>query len=174
MPMELHRGLLDRTAAIIIRAMRLLTGLLLVVAVPLSHLPVGARATPAHSIAAPTIAEEIQAMETRWNEARAHADVATLDRILVDDWTVTHANGTTDSKAKYLADLRSGARKFSGPVTVSDLVVRAYGDTAVAAGSSQSTVTLNGQPQGGALHFTRVYVKRNGAWRMIVTQATPR
>jgi ketosteroid isomerase-like protein len=174
MPMELHRGLLDRTAAIIIRGMRLLTGLLLVVAVPLSHLPVGARATPAHAIAAPTIAEEIQAMETRWNEARAHADVATLDRILVDDWTVTHANGTTDSKAKYLADLRSGARKFSGPVTVSDFVVRAYGDTAVAAGSSQSTVTLNGQPQGGALHFTRVYVKRNGAWRMIVTQATQR
>jgi uncharacterized protein DUF4440 len=89
MPMELHHGLLDRTAAIIIRAMRLLTGMLLVVAVPLSHL-------------------------------------------------------------------------------------RAYGDTAVAAGSSQSSVTLNGQPQGGALHFTRVYVKRNGAWRMIVTQATQR
>ena len=113
-------------------------------------------------------------METRWNEARARADVATLDRILVDDWTVTHANGTTDSKAQYLADLRSGARKFSGAVAVSDFVVRAYGDTAVAAGSSQSTVTLNGQPQGGALHFTRVYVKRNGAWKMIVTQATAR
>ena len=77
-------------------------------------------------------------------------------------------------EAKYLADLRSGARKFGGPVTVSDFVVRVYGDTAVAAGSSQSTVTLNGQPQGGALHFTRVYVKRNGAWKMIVTQATQR
>src|SRR5262245_17997166 len=96
--MTAAKNRLNRTAAIIIRAMRLLTGLLLVVAVSLSHLPVGARATPAHSIAAPTIAEEIQAMETRWNEARAHADVATLDRILVDDWTVTHANGTTDSK----------------------------------------------------------------------------
>jgi ketosteroid isomerase-like protein len=158
--------------------MRLLTGLLLVVAVPLSHLPARARATSRApdqpEVRRRRFAEEIQAMETRWNEARAHADVATLDRILVDDWTVTHANGTTDSKAKYLADLRSGARKFSGPVTVSDFVVRAYGDTAVAAGSSQSTVTLNGQPQGGALHFTRVYVKRNGAWRMIVTQATQR
>ena len=113
-------------------------------------------------------------METLWNEARAHADVGTLDRILVDDWTVTHANGTTDTKAKYLADLRSGARKFAGAVTVSDLVVRVYGDTAVASGSSDSTVTLNGQAQGGKLHFTRVYVKRNGAWKMIVTQATSR
>ena len=118
--------------------------------------------------------QEIRALETQWNEARARADIATLDRILVDDWTVTHANGTTDTKAKYLADLRSGARKFAGAVTVSDLVVRVYGDTAVASGSSDSTVTLNGQVQGGKLHFTRVYVKRNGAWKMIVTQATQR
>ena len=59
-------------------------------------------------------------------------------------------------------------------MTVSDFMVRVYGDTAVAAGSSQSTVTLNGQPQGGALHFTRVYVKRNGAWKMIVSHATAR
>jgi ketosteroid isomerase-like protein len=123
---------------------------------------------------ASTPEQEIRALETQWNEARARADIAALDRILVDDWTVTHANGTTDTKAKYLADLRSGARKFSGAVAVSDFVVRVYGDTAVASGSSDSTVTLNGQPQGGKLHFTRVYVKRNGAWKMIVTQATQR
>lgn len=113
-------------------------------------------------------------MEAQWNEARARADVATLDRILVGDWTVTHANGTTDTKAKYLADLRSGARKFTGAVAESDLVIRLYGETAVAAGSSNSTVTLNGQPQGGALHFTRVYVKRDGAWKMVVSHATER
>ena len=118
--------------------------------------------------------QEIRAMEAQWNEARAHADVATLDRILADGWTVTHSNGTTDTKAKYLADLRSGARKFTGSVTVTDLVIRVYGDTAVASGSSDSTVTLNGQPQGGKLHFTRVYVKRNGAWKMIVSHATQR
>ena len=124
--------------------------------------------------AANATADEIQAMEHQWNDARARADVATLERILVDDWTVTHANGTTDTKAKYLADLRSGARKFAGAVSVSDMTVRRYGDTAVAAGSTNSAVTLNGQAQGGALHFTRVYVKRNGAWKMIVSHATTR
>jgi ketosteroid isomerase-like protein len=120
------------------------------------------------------VEQEIHAMETQWNSARARADVATLDRILVDDWSVTHANGTTDTKATYLADLKSGARTFAGPITEDDVSVRVYGDTAVAAGSSQSTVTLNGQRQGGALHFTRVYVKRNGTWRMIVSHATAR
>jgi ketosteroid isomerase-like protein len=130
----------------------------------------GAGAQDAHSRAV----EDILTMEHRWNEARAHADAATLERILVDDWTVTHANGTTDTKAKYLADLKSGARTFSGAVTESDMSVRFYGDTAVASGSSQSAVTLNGQAQGGALHFTRVYVKRDGAWKMVVSHATQR
>jgi ketosteroid isomerase-like protein len=116
--------------------------------------------------------DAIHTMEKRWNDARAHADIATLDRILVDDWTVTHANGTTDTKQKYLADLKSGARKFSGGVMEEDVTVRVYGDTAVAAGTSNSTVTMNGQPQGGMLHFTRVYIKRNGGWKMIVSHAT--
>jgi len=121
-----------------------------------------------------TAEEEVRALERLWNDARAKADVATLDRILADEWTVTHANGTTDSKARYLADLKSGARKFTGSVEEREVVVRFYGDTAIVTGSSDSTVSLNGQAQGGALHFTRVFVKRNGAWRMVVTQATTR
>ena len=121
-----------------------------------------------------TVEREIHAMEHLWNDARAKADVATLNRILADDWTVTHGDGSTDTKARYLADLKSGARTFSGGVTESDVTIRVYGDTAVASGSSNSTVTLNGQAQGGALHFTRVYIKRDGAWKMIVSHATRR
>jgi len=116
----------------------------------------------------------VLAVEKQWNDARAHADVATLERILTDDWTVTHANGTTDTKATYLADLKSGARQFGGEVTEHDVTVRIFGDTAIVAGASESAVTLNGQRQGGSLHFTRVYVRRNGAWRMAVSQATTR
>jgi ketosteroid isomerase-like protein len=117
---------------------------------------------------------QVRAAERAFNEARARADVATLDRLLVDAWTVTHANGTTDGKAQYLADLQSGTRQFSGSVTEDDVSVRLYGDTAIVTGSSRSTVTFNGQPQGGALHFTRVYVRQNAAWRMVVSQATQR
>ena len=124
----------------------------------------------------PAASEEaaVLAVEKQWNDARAHADVATLEHILVDGWTVTHANGTTDSKKTYLADLKSGARKFSGDVAERDLTVRFFGDTAIVAGSSESSVTLNGQRQGGSLHFTRVFVRQNGVWKMAVTQATTR
>lgn len=117
---------------------------------------------------------ELHDVERQWNDARAHGDAAALDRILAEGWTVTHANGTTDTKAQYLADLKSGARRFSGDVAESAVVIRLYGDTAVLSGESESSVTLNGQRQGGSLHFTRVYVRRNGAWKMIVSHATTR
>jgi ketosteroid isomerase-like protein len=118
--------------------------------------------------------QEIRAMERQWNTARVQADVATLDRILAADWTVTHGDGTINTKAEYLADLKSGARKFSADVQEDELTVRVYGDTAVAAGQSDSKVTYHGRPSGGALRFTRVYVKRNGRWMMIVSHATRR
>lgn len=143
--------------------------------IPVACVVVAALA-PVASAQHPAASEEaaVLAVEKQWNDARAHADIGTLERILVDGWTVTHANGTTDSKKTYLADLKSGARKFSGGVDERDITVRFFGDTAIVAGSSESSVTLNGQRQGGSLHFTRVYVRQNGAWKMAVTQATTR
>ena len=46
--------------------------------------------------------------------------------------------------------------------------------TAIAAGVSDSKVEYKGRPSGGALRFTRVYVKRDGRWVMIVSHATRR
>src|SRR5260221_2742368 len=118
--------------------------------------------------------QEIRAAEHLWNAARVKADIAALDRLLADGWTVTHGGGTMDTKARYLADLKSGDRKFSADVKEDELTVRIYGDTAVASGLSDSKVTFKGQVQGGPLRFTRVYVKRDGRWQMIVSHATSR
>ena len=118
--------------------------------------------------------QEIRAMEKLWNESRVRADVVALGKLLADNWTVTHGDGTINTKAEYLADLKSGARKFFGDVKQDDFTVRLYGDTAVAAGISDSKVEYKGKPSGGALRFTRVYVKRDGRWQMIVSHATRR
>jgi uncharacterized protein (TIGR02246 family) len=117
---------------------------------------------------------EIRALEKQWNDARVKADVASLDRMLAPDWTVTHGDGTMNTKAEYLADLKSGARRFFADVREDDVAVRFYGDTAVASGTSDSKVEYRGRPSGGPLRFTRVYVKRDGRWLMIVTHATRR
>ena len=113
-------------------------------------------------------------MEKLWNESRVRADVAALGALLDDGWTVTHGDGTINTKAEYLADLQSGARKFFADVKQDDFTVRVYGDTAVAAGLSDSKVEYKGKPSGGALRFTRVYMKRDGRWVMITSHATRR
>lgn len=118
--------------------------------------------------------QDIRAMERLWNESRVRADVTTLGSLLADDWTVTHGDGTINTKAEYLADLRSGDRKFFGDVKEDTASIRFYGDTAVVAGTSDSKVEYKGKPGGGPLRFTRVYVKRNGRWLMIVSHATRR
>ena len=118
--------------------------------------------------------KEIRAAEHLWNEARVKADVAALDRLLADGWTVTHGGGTMDTKAQYLADLKSGDRKFSADVKEDQVTIRFFGDTAVVAGLSDSKVTFKGQVQGGPLRFTRVYVRRDGRWQMVVSHATSR
>jgi acetamidase/formamidase/ketosteroid isomerase-like protein len=118
--------------------------------------------------------QDIRAMEKLWNGSRVRADVAALDTLLDAGWTVTHGDGTINTKAEYLADLKSGARKFFADVKQDDFSVRVYGDTAVAAGISDSKVEYKGKPSGGALRFTRVYVKRDGRWVMITSHATKR
>jgi acetamidase/formamidase/ketosteroid isomerase-like protein len=117
---------------------------------------------------------EIRALEKEWNESRVRADVTALGALLADDWTVTHGDGTIDTKAKYLADLKSGDRKFFADVRQDEFTVRVLGDTAVAAGLSDSKVSYKGTPGGGPLRFTRVYVRRDGRWQMIVSHATRR
>jgi ketosteroid isomerase-like protein len=117
---------------------------------------------------------EIRALEKQWNEARVRADVGALDRLLADGWTVVHGDGTINTKAEYLADLKSGARTFSADVKEDQLTVRIVGDTAIAAGLSDSKVTFRGKPSGGPLRFTRVYVNRDGRWVMIASHATRR
>src|SRR4051812_48910198 len=120
------------------------------------------------------VEQEIRAMEKLWNESRVRADVSALDGLLDERWTVTHGDGTINTKAEYLADLKSGERKFFGDVKQDDFTVRVYGDTAVAAGISDSRVEYKGKPSGGALRFTRVYVKRDGRWVMVTSHATRR
>jgi len=117
---------------------------------------------------------DVRALEKQWNEARVRADVTTLDRLLADGWTVVHGDGSINTKAEYLADLKSGARKFSADVKEDELTVRVVGDTAIAAGLSDSKVTFHGKPSGGPLRFTRVYVNRDGRWIMVASHATRR
>ena len=126
-------------------------------------------------VSSPTFAfeseTELLAMDATWNELRMKPDVAGLDRILADDWMLTHSDGRVQYKADYLDELRTSARRNSG-IGNEDVLARRYGDTVVVTGTSVQSGVSNGVPWNGRFRFTRVWVQRDGAWKMIASHSS--
>jgi uncharacterized protein (TIGR02246 family) len=99
-------------------------------------------------------------------QAQIHADGPALDRLYAADFLGVGPSGTVRTKAQVIADFTSGELKFQS-ITTDEVRVRVYGDTAVETGLS----TMVGQDKGKAVprdtRFTRVWVKQNGAWRLV-------
>jgi ketosteroid isomerase-like protein len=88
---------------------------------------------------------------------------AAVDQYEADDIITTDPGGcVTDS---------SGDLKFQS-MELSDMRVRVYLDTAVAAGTNTLNGTYKGQDISGKYRFTDTWVKRNGKWQVVATQGT--
>jgi ketosteroid isomerase-like protein len=77
--------------------------------------------------------KEILALEDKRYAAMCGGDFAALEAMLHDELLYTHSSGLTDTKATWLASLRSGKTKHKS-ATCSDRKVRLAGDTALVTG----------------------------------------
>ncbi len=113
------------------------------------------------------VEQTIRRLENERSQAIVRGDTATLERIYADDFSNVGSSGAVRNKAQLIADNKSGAVKVESQ-TLDNLNVRVYGEAAIATGLA----TLNGQDKGkdisGQFRFTRVYVKRNGQWQIVV------
>ena len=98
-------------------------------------------------------------------------DAATLDRLLGDDLTYVHASGLVQSKAEFIADLKSSKRVYKSVIN-SDVNVRLLQDAAVITAKSEISVSFEGKENDLSLQVIEVYAKRNGRWQLIVYQST--
>ena len=55
--------------------------------------------------------------------------------------------------------------------TIDDVSVRAYGDAAVVTGRTRASTAAN-PPQSITLRFTDVFIRRDGRWLVVASQAT--
>ena len=127
-------------------------------------------ALPARSADTKGVEKAIVQMEKDWTEAGIKKDVATLDRILADDWMAIDFEGKTMTKAAALADMKSGASTNSS-VELGEMKVRVYGDTAIVHGSDTEKSTYKGKDSSGHYVWTDVFVKRNGRWQAVSSQS---
>jgi ketosteroid isomerase-like protein len=98
-------------------------------------------------------------------------DTDKLDHILASDWSMVTPTGKIVSKSEALNDLKSGNEHYDS-VTLGDMNVRIYGNTAVVRGSSEEKSQYNGKDTSGHYVFNDVFVKRDGNWKAVSTQLT--
>lgn len=118
-----------------------------------------------------TIEKTILQMERDWTEAGLKKDFATLDRVIADDWVATDFQGKSVTKAQAIADLKSGS-STNQTVTLGEMKVRVFGNTAVVTGSDTEKSTYKGKDSSGKYVWTDVFVNRNGRWQAVASQST--
>jgi len=104
-------------------------------------------------------------------EARTKGDVQTLSDVYADDYVLVTAEGVVRTKSDQINELRSGQLQFQ-PVEIVDRTVRIYDGNAIVLSHERSKIIRNGQNIGGDFRVNRVYVKRDGRWKLVLTQAT--
>ena len=92
--------------------------------------------------------------------------------MLHDELLYTHSSGLTDTKATWLASLRSGKTKYKS-AACSDRKVRLVGDTALVTGRAAIEAEINGQPRSLRLVFLNAWTKTPKGWKFIAWQSTP-
>jgi len=110
-------------------------------------------------------------VEQDWGAALAKHDVATVERILGEEWT-ENVGGQITTRAQAIAGQRSGAIRFES-ITAHDLSVHVFGDAAVATMVVVIKGTQNGSDRSGSERSTDFFVKRDGRWQAVSTQNTP-
>lgn len=116
-------------------------------------------------------AEEIRQLDNERKEATLRSDIAVLDRIYADGFTLTNNRGVVTTKAQILADYNSGNLDYES-INIDDVNVQVYGNTAVWTGRATSKGRYKNQGFYGQHRVIGVYVKQQGRWQLVIQQVT--
>jgi ketosteroid isomerase-like protein len=110
-------------------------------------------------------------LDTQYQLAVKNNDVATMDRILADDFVLVIGRGKTFTKADLLNDARDGRTVYEHQEDT-EQTVRVWGDTAVITALLWAKGTREGKPFQYKLWFSDTYVRTPSGWRYVFGQAS--
>ena len=118
--------------------------------------------------------QQVLKIENEVNDAIGKNDWKMVVRMWSPDMDYTNQSGQFLTRADFVNALKSGRTKFL-TMTHSGMRARAYGDCGdlvVVTGYSTSHIDQAGTLSVGPRRFSDVWVKRNGAWRLVVHHVT--
>jgi ketosteroid isomerase-like protein len=110
-------------------------------------------------------------IERTWNEAFYRKDIATIEKLLADEFVATYDDGSRGDKAKELG-LASEFNQDVQSAIQDDFTVKVYRDTAVVWFSLNLVGMRQGQRAEVTLRYTDVFVIRDGRWQCVSSQST--
>jgi ketosteroid isomerase-like protein len=119
---------------------------------------------------------KIAALEQLWNQAYKSADTKALDSILDDTIVLVNDDGSVQTKAEFLAAVKSSASQPSAQqqqVAPESLNVEVYGNVAIATGVMRVKGVENGRSYTRRERFVDTWLLKRENWVCIGTNATP-
>ena len=92
-------------------------------------------------------------------------------KYFADDCIFSNEKGHTMDKAKLVADITPMPAGYSGSIKIDNVQSRILGDTAVLSYDANETETIFGQNLKARYHVTDTWLRRNGDWQIIASQA---
>jgi hypothetical protein len=110
-------------------------------------------------------------MEHLWNEAQVNRDSRALDGLIGSAFVNTEWDGEISDKSKFLADIKDPQFKPTS-LTIQDLKVSMYADSAVVVGIYHTKGTYQGKPYEHWGRFTDTWVFTEGRWQCVASHTS--
>jgi ketosteroid isomerase-like protein len=114
---------------------------------------------------------KILIMEHLWNEAQVNRDARVLDAMVGSQFINTEYDGEVSDKAKFLADIKDPQFKPS-ILTIQDVKVSMYADTAVVVGIYHTKGTYQAKPYEHWGRFTDTWIYAQGRWQCVASHTS--
>ncbi len=115
---------------------------------------------------------EVELLEEQWRVAQLAGDVATMDKLLSDDYVGISMTGQVNTKAQQLSRMRSHTFILT-KIDLGEMKVKLVGQVAIVTVRAAVEGTNEGVPMNGVFRYTRIYQHLpDGEWKITNFEAT--
>ena len=114
------------------------------------------------------VSKALQDVERAWISAESNHDAPKFEALVADDWIGISPEGKSQTKAERAAEIKGGSG--AGALTMGEMKVRVFGNTAVVTGTDDEVATKDGKKVTNHYAWTDVFVKRGGKWLAVASQ----
>ncbi len=127
--------------------------------------------TLVHAADVPITQDELIRRTQELYDAIVPGNQAPWKKYFAHDSIFSDEKGRTMDKTKLVADITLVPAGYSGAIKIDKVQSRIIGDTAVLSYDANETETIFGQNLTARYHITDTWLRRNGDWQIIASQA---